>query len=207
LFISADAIHRDDAGHFVWKILNWKPDAQMNESGRLLHVKKMRIVPGDLEVPFLGQWMFREASVNQDEEFDPRVDVFAGELILPPDAGESWSGDTILFARDRWLMRPGDLVGVDLTGRSWSPGLYVPMDAILSLVAKTYVFAAVRGEDGREHARRVEVEVFDGPGTLKRIQPLEESPLSAGERIIVGGVHYVQDDEPIIVARETEVSR
>ena len=112
--------------------------------------------------------------------------------------------DSILFDRGRWLLRPGDIAGVDLTGEDAQPGFYVPMDAI-SKVSDSYAVLAVAQDGDVAQARRVPVEVFSGPGTLKRIEPIQTDALQPGLQLIVDGVHYIQDGDAVNVVEDGEV--
>ena len=51
---------------------------------------------------------------------------------------------------------------------------------------------------------RTEVQEYEGPGTLKKIEPTGEEDLS-GRQVVVGGVHYLRDGEEVNVAQVLEV--
>jgi hypothetical protein len=51
------------------------------------------------------------------------------------------------------------------------------------------------------------VKVGDRYETLARIEAAGETPLAPGTRVIAGGAHFIEDGEPVAVAREVEVRR
>ena len=48
LFVNEANLQQDGDGHFVWKVLNRRVGTLAQESERLLRVKKIRVVPGNL---------------------------------------------------------------------------------------------------------------------------------------------------------------
>ena len=128
----------------------------------------------------------------------------AGELILPPGT-KAWDGDTILFDEERWPLRPGDLVGVDLSRGETPPGLYLPLDAIMEKSGDNYVFAVTPAEGAGYVAQKIDVKVFEDTDIMQRVEALGEKPLQAGMRIIVGGAHYLRDGERVNIAEELEM--
>ena len=122
------------------------------------------------------------------------------------DVIRDWDGGKLLYDVRRWLVRPGDLVGVDRSGRKMPPGVYVPLDTILEKYGSKYVFAVSESSEG-DVARRVEVNVHDSAGTLRRIDPASDQPLTIGTKVIVEGAAFLVDGERINVAREIEPGR
>ena len=161
---------------------------------------KVPVTPGNLYFPFLGVWTFRAVSIDA-ADFDPKSDVVAGALDLP-DGLETFAGGQILYDRQQWFLRPGDLVSVNLRTDELPPGFYVPIDIISQKNDKHYVFATT-SDSGDGTVSRIEVQVSDGPGTLKQIAAPQ---LSAGMSLVVGGVHYIQDGEQVR-AQVVEVSQ
>ncbi|NQV27920.1 MAG: HlyD family efflux transporter periplasmic adaptor subunit [Rhodopirellula sp.] len=199
-YVEQNAIHRDDQGDYLWKII--EPTGNSARSrGPLLTVKKVRVKSGDQRTNFLGLWTFRNVTINDSEEFDIERDRVIGKLVLPEGATEL-AGDTVLFEREQWQFRPGDLVRIDLNEGRMSRGVYVPIDAINESSGKHYVFV-VDGSDASSKVRKTEVAIFDGPNTQKRIEPVDGTSL-AGRQIVQGGVHYLVDGESVNVASEVE---
>ena len=54
LFVSEANLQQDEEGHFVWKILNRRVGTLAHASRRVLKVKKIRVVPGELRFPLLA---------------------------------------------------------------------------------------------------------------------------------------------------------
>lgn len=205
-FIEQNAIHRDEQGRdYFWKVI----DAVDGRSrGPLFKVEKVRVKRGKKTPSFLGVWKFNDVVINDPSTFDITKDRVLGKLALPEGMTE-FSGGTVLFEREPWLVRPGDLAKVDLIENRMPRGFYVPIDAINEKSGKNYVFV-VEGEI----VRRVEVSVADGPNTLKRIAAVPSKPGSPeltektnekeATQIVLGGVHYLTDGESVNVAAEVE---
>lgn len=206
-FIEERAFQEDDQGTFLWKVTNRQVSTLASQTSPKLSVTKIRVARGQRRVPLLGLWTFQELTINEGEPFDPSTDVVAGQLTFAPEIDpESWDGDTILFDQQRWLLRSGDLVSVDLSGGKTPPGFYVPVNAILERSGRTYVFA-VESSGGGARVRRVEVEVSDRSGTLRRIEAAGAGRLKAGTRIVADGALFLHDGEQVNVAEEVEVRR
>ena len=202
-YIEENAICHDDEGKYVWKIIEPHDGSALSRSP-LLKVEKVRVITGDQEVDFLGNWTFRDVVVAEGETFDYERDRVLGELVLPEGATEL-TGDTVLFERKQWLLRPGDMVGVDLNETRMPKGFYVPIDAINERSEKHYVFV-VEGNESNFHVRQTQVNVSDGPNTLKRVESIGDQSLTAGTQIVLGGVHYLTDGEAVNVASEMEAN-
>lgn len=197
-FIATDAIHSDDQGnHFFWRVIDL---VDGRSRGPLFKVEKVGVTPGDKTRGFLGVWKFKDVVINDPSTFDITKDRVLGRLVLP-EGMTKFSGDTVLFEREPWLVRPGDLAKVDLVEKRMPRGFYVPIDAINEKSGSHYVFVV----DG-EKVRQVEVSIADGPNTLKRIAaaPDEDEELTEDTQIVLGGVHYLTDGESVNVAAEVE---
>lgn len=202
-FVQEDAIHKDDDGEYVWKIVESAQDGGRTR-GALLQIEKVRVTSGTIRTSFLGLWWFRDVTVDDPATLVAGQDRILGRLDFPEGVTEV-TGDQVLFEREQWLLRPGDLVGVDLSEEPLPSGFYVPMDAIAESSGKKFVFV-VTGVDAVGKVRRVEVTEFEGPNTQKRIEPVEGQTLSDGDRIVLGGVHYLTDGEAVNVASEVEAN-
>ena len=200
-FIEKNAIHKDDQGEYIWKIID-SGNGGGRSRGPLLQVEKVRVTAGAQTPSFLGLWTFREITINDPSTFDLESDRVIGKLDLPDDETDL-TGDSVLFEREQWLLRPGDLAGVDLSAGRLPAGFYVPIDAISEQSGRYHVFV-VDGSAGGSKARRVEVSVSNGPNTHKRIQAVGDQPLTEGMQIVLGGVHYLVDGEAVNVAAEVE---
>ena len=208
-FVAVKALYQDADGYFVWKIENrtLKDNKTRNDSG--IRLRKIRVTPGDKRMPFLQVVTLRELADLGD--LDPAKDVVAG-VICAPDGRRLTNdeivgiqdGDTVLYVRERWRLRPGDIVRVDLEGSTVEVGLYVPTDTILEKSGKTYVFA-VESLGEADQVRQIEVDVFDDVGTLRRIEAAGDATLEAGMKIVANGALFLTDGEKVTVVDEMEV--
>ena len=206
MMVSEKALHKDDQGSYLWRIISREPVQTSSIGSQVLKVEKLRVIPGDLRLPVLGLATFRDIKIKEGETCDPSTDRFVGTLILSPDASDGWSGDTVLYDRPRWLLRPGDLVGVDLSGGQTTPGFYLPQDAIMEKSGTNYVFRVDESEAG-DRAKRIEVTVSDQVGTLRRVEPAGEGSLTDGMKIVAAGAAFVVDGDRINVSEEIDVRR
>ena len=200
-FIDKKAIRQDEQGHYVWKCLNAQVHGDIPE---ILEVAKMRVTPGDLSVPFLGNWVFQTVTVD-DRDFDPQANLFVGELIVDSGSPDDWNGSQVMVDRGgQWMLRPGDLVSVDLSESDSTPGYHIPMEAIYEESGSTYVFVAEES-DSKTVAKRLEVNVLPadelGVGTLRQITPKSPDDLAEGKLIIVGGVHFLHDGDLVRISQ------
>ena len=203
-FIQKDAILSDGQGDYVWKVIDAFDGVDGRSRGPLFNVEKVRVTGGKKELTFLQTWFFRDVVINDPSTFDITKDRVLGKLDLP--AGmEKFSGDTVLFEREQWLLRPGDLVKVELIENRMPSGFYVPIDAINENSGQYSVFV-VEDPLSDSKVKKVDVTIADGPNTLKRIEPVEGQTLNKDDKIVLGGVHYLRDDEPVNVAAEVEVN-
>lgn len=202
-YIDQKAVCRDQQGYYLWKCVNAKVDDPLPD---LLEVTKLRITPGNLSIPFLGNWVFQSVTINEGQEFDPTSEFFAGELILDEDTPNDWNGTHVYVdSGGQWMLRPGDLVSVDLSNTETAEGYYVPMEAIYEESGDTFVFvadpASENNNGGACEVKRLAVKVATeeglGAGTVRKIAPTSTGELSEGSLIVVGGVHFLRDGEVV----------
>jgi len=204
LIVEKNAIHHDSQGAYVWRVLNRKINQPSHDQGPLLHVAKMRVIPESVEIPFLGNWKFVPVSIPTSEQFDPQNDLVVGKMVVPDSDADAWEGDTMLLDRIGWLLRPGDLVQVQLDSSPNEPGYYVPLKAIRSDAHGTYLFVVDDG-DVTLLASRVNVlldqagSAFQDSGALVRVEPIDGHVLSEGRKLIIDGAHYLKDGDKIVV--------
>ena len=203
--IDAKAIHQDKQGHFVWKVRNRTTQTPARNASDVLEVEKLRVIPGEIKASLLGLVTLTPVKIVDESKFRRNIDFIVGEIF--PKGAESFSGGKILLEQSRWMLRPGDVVGVDVGGVPQSSGFYVPINAIREQSGKTSVFVAAPGKKGSFVARQVPVRAYKSTGTLMRIVPLKKDALKKDMRVILGGVHFLVDGEPVAVAKEVEVRR
>ena len=193
-FVDEKSIHKDGEESYVWKVENW--DDVETRQAPVLKVSKVKVIPGDLRMDWMGLWVFREVSVAAGEDFDVERDVVLGNIT----SAEPFQGDRVLWDWQRWMVRPGDLVTVSLSSAPVSTGFFVPMATIRVQGDKSFVFIVKDGE-----ARQVQVNSAPGPDTLRRITPVNEQDLREGMQLISKGVHYLVDGEAVNVVRTVQV--
>ena len=124
------------------------------------------------------------------------------------DEGELVEGDFLILnpqpeyvegvsiGRPQWLLRPHDLVPVQFSLSNTPTGFYVPNAALTLIGDATSVY---RVEDGI--ARATPVTLHETVDEQRRI---EGTGIAGGTQIIVGGVHYVSDGQPVSVTEIVE---
>jgi multidrug efflux pump subunit AcrA (membrane-fusion protein) len=195
-FVDEHAIHQDGDQYYVWKVSNYLDVVERKSP--VLNVERLNVIPGDLRMDWLGLWTFREVSLVDGQDFDYEKDFVAGKLSQD----EPLLGGKLLWDRQWWRLRPGDLVEVDLSAVKAAAGFYVPMDAIRISNGKASVFSVVDGQ-----ANQIEVIVSDGPGTLNRIAPVKDGAITDGSQIVAAGAHYIRDGEAVNVVEEKQVQQ
>lgn len=192
-YMPETALRKDDVGDYVWRIDNL--DVSSNKD-RTFNVEKFYLKLGDVRVPFLGRAYFQTVQVLPDQKFNPDSDFFATEVLVNGEPASNWEGDTMqLGTGQRWLLRPGDLVQVDLSGNSNLTGIYVPVEAINEDSGRTYVYAV---EDST--VQKIEVRSSNAVGQSQhRIEPVDENVDLGGKTIVVEGVHYLLDGQEVSV--------
>lgn len=205
LFVAEEALLKDDEGPYLWMLKNVTVDSGLPASGKL-KVRKLRVELGERKLPFLGNWMFQQVIVD-DPEFVPSKNMVAGRLTVKEGAPEDWNGDTLqVDSGGQWMLRPGDLVKVNLSIGETEQGYFVPMDAIVRDDEKSFIFV-VDGSDDATTAKRVPVRLADltsrhSTSGLRRIEPIEGDSFD-GLQLITAGAHYLIDGERIsVVAAE-----
>ena len=206
LFVNEAYLDRDDEGDILWKVVNRSIGTLSQDSDRVLKVEKIRVVPIGNSISVLGLAVLREVQLAAGQDFDPAIDVITGKIVLPTEGEQAWSGDRVFYDTQRWELRPGDLVSVDLVGKQTQPGFYVPLDAIMAQSGTYHVFVVEPAADG-DTTRQVEVTVDNPIGTLRRIEPVEGQELAAGDKIVAAGAVFLVDGERVTVAEEVEVRR
>lgn len=200
LFIEEESIAKDDDGEFLWKITE-RSGGDSEGRSPVLKVEKLRVKSGNARQSLLGIWMFKEVEIIDESEFDLDNDLVAGELVMPEGLTD-WDG-TVVFMREQWQLRPGDLVRIDLSGSESAPGLYVPLNSIRDEQGRRFVYV-VDGEDRSGIIRKVQVQTSGNVGSLVRIEPLDDSSL-AGSRIVTGRIHFLIEGESVVIADEAEI--
>jgi len=207
LCIEENALLQDSEGYYLWMITNLTIQT-LRTSDQNLKVRKLRVAPGSFKVPFLGNWVFQDIEVN-DEDFDPKVNVVVGELQVSGGEAAEWNGDTVIRSTgSQWMLRPGDLVRVDLTEGNGIDGYYVPMNAIIHKYGQTYIFVVTRTRDQslvrKKTVRLIGDRTLAVTSSLLRVESTDGSSLD-GVRYVVDGVHYLIDGEQVHVKAQSGI--
>jgi RND family efflux transporter MFP subunit len=181
LFVPADSVIIEGDEAYVLRLPGVSFHAGAERSAVGHHIpEKVTVTLGDRYTTVVN-WHFR--SVIEDGG------LLEGDfLILNPQPGYI---DGIAAGRPQWLLRPRDLVPVQFLLPNSTPGFYVPARAI-TLVGETEAVLVV--EDGVAKAR-----VITGYETVEEFRRIEGDGISNGTQVIVGGVHYVSDGQPVSV--------
>ncbi|QDT08194.1 efflux RND transporter periplasmic adaptor subunit [Planctomycetes bacterium K23_9] len=197
MVVEEKSILRDAQGAYIYAIANAKLKETMP---RILKVKKVRITENDFRVPFLGNWIFRAVTFDDPSSID-ELTLYTGELETGDKDPSEWEGDGVMVdSGSQWMLRPGDLVKVDLSDADVGQGFYVPMEAIYQESGRTFVFVA---QDDLARKLNVTLKSPDNLDTASMVA-IDAPELEEGMRLIVGGVHYLTDGEKInVVATES----
>ena len=172
------------------------PEGPREAVGGVYRVTRVRVVPGEECKDYLGRFFMRY--------FLDAGTLRAGHLVAEGVAESTEDDDRVVYERQRWLLRPGDMARVILKNPGLGPGYYVPLEAIRLEAGRHFVFATDAsgpGEVGR--AQKVEVKLTGELGELRRIEAPELRP---DLRLILKGVHYLLPDEPVVIAKEEVLS-
>ena len=94
------------------------------------------------------------------------------------------------------MLRPGDLVNVNLNQETSEPGFFVPVEAIYEDLGSTFVFV-VDGSIARKTLVKAILPTDLDQGSSIRIEPTQPGGIGEGTQIVVGGVHYLKDGDAI----------
>lgn len=210
-FVSTDALFQDDMGYFVWRAKGIDRSNYGAQFDPRLDVEKVYIIPGERRISFPGVATLRE--VAELGELNPDSDMMIGLLQNADgssmDVAEGNRRITertyVYLVRDRWNLRPGDVVQVELEGAKMVEGFYVPMNAVSQQQDGAYVYVVPEGS-GESTANKVQVIATPVPERPEfvRIEPSDGQSLSEGSLIVSQGVHYLTDQEAVRVVSTVE---
>lgn len=189
LFVDGRSIFREDGKTYVFRLpgVSFHPGAKRSVVGK--HIpEKIEVTLGDDYFTVI-KWNFRSLQAN--------ADLREGDFLIIDPLKEHLKG--LAIGRAQWLFRPGDLVPVSFQMDSTKKGLYVPMRAITIIDEKPVVFLL---DEGR--ARMREVTVHETYQDLRRI---EGQGIANGTQVIISGVHYVSDGQPVVVVGQENLTR
>ena len=189
-FVNSKSLHQDAEGQFVWRAVGISTDDRERTFDKAFKVEKVRVTVGERTQRFLQLMTYRElVDIGQ---LAPEQDLLTDQL--PADAKD---GDIVYLDRKRWLLRPGQLVDVDLQESNTRPGYYAPAGAIVRDVNGHHIFVVTKDDEGIEKARQIKVKPGRSIGSVQEILPLDIPQFEHAERLIVDGAQYVRDGEII----------
>ena len=186
LFVHSNAVFTEDGKTYVLRLpgVSFHAGAERSAVGR--HVpERVQVTLGD-QYTTVVNWNFR--SVEDDGA------LAEGDFLIINPRPDYVNG--VAIGRPHWLLRPRALVPVRFNLSASPVGFYVPNSAIILLGDTPNVY---RVENG--FARATPVSPLETVDEYRRIQG---EGLADGVRIIVGGVHYVSDGQPVSVTEVVE---
>ncbi|MEN8133170.1 MAG: HlyD family efflux transporter periplasmic adaptor subunit, partial [Pseudomonadota bacterium] len=179
LFVHGNSIFHEGGKTYVLRLpgVSFHPGAKRSAVGK--HVpEKVEVTLGN-EYFTVIKWNFRS--------LDASGDLREGDFLIVGPKKEHLDG--LAIGRAQWLLRPGDLVPVRFQLNATPKGLYVPMNAITVIDEKHVVFLVQE-----DRARLSEVTIHETYHELRRI---EGEGIGEGSQVIISGVHYVSDGQPV----------
>ena len=185
LHVPVDSVYRENGETYVLRLSGVAMNSGGSRSAVGKHIpEKIPVVLGN-EYYTVIKWNFRSLTESGD--------LREGDFLAIDPQPEHLDG--LVIGRPEWLFRPGDLVPVSFRRTSPPRGFYVPIKAIGIADGAPVVFIA---EDGI--ARAVPVTVHE---THRELRQIEGAGIQSGNQIIVGGVHYVSDGQPVTITART----
>jgi len=199
-FTEVGSLYEDEAGFYVWKAHGLKQQDLWEDYDPRVKVKKVRVTPGDQLLDFVQLFTFRE--LTDHGELVPGQD-----LVLRGVTGDVKDGGEVLLVRERWLLRPGDVVSVGLRGAGLDPGFYIPEEAI-QFDGQTYSVYTIQAQsDGRHTAVSIAVRLGETVGKLRRVEGFDNGKLAEGMQLVLEGAHYVVDGEAVNPIEEAAIAQ
>ncbi len=181
LFVHGESIFHEDGKTYVFRLpgVSFHPGAQRSAVGK--HVpQKVEVTLGDDYFTVI-KWNFRSLHASGD--------LKEGDFLVIEPKKEHLTG--LAIGRAQWLLRPGDLVPVRFQMDATPKGFYAPMNAITVIDNQHVVFLVEN-----DQARLTKVTVHETHHELRRI---EGNGIKAGSQVIISGVHYVSDGQPLSI--------
>ncbi len=195
-FVEQGAIVTEGDSSYVWVIQNLSFGETFPE---IVKVKREKVILGQVLIPFLGNWNFQQLTF-ENKSIKP-TNIIAGKLEFTDIPKSEWDGETVYIdSGNQWMLRPGDLVSANIDAEQTKPGFYVPVEAIYEDIGSTYVFVDDNGKAKKTEINAILPTKLE-TGSMIRIEATGDNQLTAGMRIVVGGVHYLNDGDAINVVK------
>lgn len=214
-YIGKNALHRDEKGDFVFRVKDFTWQERVGTTRTKFEVEKVYVSLGEGQITIFDVATFRELSELGD--IKPQEDMFVGTIRtingdkLSPEEGSKRLEEegVIHWVRERWSLRPGDFLDVELGEKPLPEGFYVPMDAVVKRIGsnKSSVFV-VNNPEGDAKVKEVFVQATPSIASdkLVLIVPNQAGELSDGDLIASYGAHYLEDGEAVRVTNLLEVT-
>ena len=181
MFVPVVAVISEGDENFVLRLpgVSFHSGGERSAVGK--HIpEKVKITFGD-QYTTVVNWNFRSIMPNEG--------LTEGDFLILNPLPNYVNG--VAGGRPQWLLRPRDLIPVQFALSNTTPGFYVPNRAITLIGGNQIVFIV---EDGVAKARPVSIHE-----TFEELRRIEGEGITSGASLIVGGVHYVSDGQPVIV--------
>ena len=207
------ALMRDGDEYFVLRVKGVQKGHPESQIPTQLEVERVRVVPGDKRISLLSVVTLRE--LDDLGDLNPDADLLVSDFLsmdgarldMPQVLARLDQMGHMHYIRERWRLRPGDVVQAELSPAPVPRGLYVPMDVIVreepqSNQGSLYV---VDGTDDNAVCRKVTVRLQEPTvGSQVRVEALQPESLSVGALVVASGAHYLTDGEPVRVVSSGE---
>nr|WP_236649162.1 HlyD family efflux transporter periplasmic adaptor subunit [Rhodopirellula sp. SM50] len=196
ILVEEKSIRNDEAGDYVYLVTNAKHDAVLPP---ILKVRRQGIVKNELLIPFLGNWSFQSITFVDSQGRPESVDtdsLYVGLLDDGRPPGPEWDGESVVLdGGSQWMLRPGDLVDIDLSEEGTELGFHVPVEAIFRTSDKSSLFVVRNGRVDEIPVTLVPGDNLD-EGSMMQVQSPE---LSEGMQVVRDGVHLLRDGQAVNV--------
>ena len=198
-FIEERSIQTDEnGGHFAWRVISQGG----RSDGAPMDTQRVPVKLGEKRKELLGLFKFREL-IPEGEIAAAITGSNASEgrwkMVLAVGVPKSFTGGKVIKTTRRWMLRPGDIVDVQLDIDAPTSGIYVPKRFIRVEGDKYFVFL-VDERDGKKLAKKVPISIKGNVGPLQRI---EGASIKPGTQMVTSGTHYLQDGTEIDIFEVT----
>ncbi|MEE2641587.1 MAG: HlyD family efflux transporter periplasmic adaptor subunit [Planctomycetota bacterium] len=219
--LEAWIIDLDGPQPFLLKVENYEEGTVLPKN-RVLSVRKVPVKVNPRRMLFYGDFYYRQVTILDPGQLDPQRDYVIPRLIQPENE-QAWlekmrdwqvgkSYRILVDDASQWLLRPGDLVEVNIGERNTAPEMSVPMSAILHEDGRYYLFLVPPGSKPGEvvPTERKEIIILDDlsrepiqrTSTMLRIGSSQESESLADRQYVTRGAHYLRDGETVKIVAE-----
>ncbi len=197
-YTSIDTLYEDKDGFYVWKAEGLTIRDLVGDFNPVFTATKVRVTPGERYIRAMQLFSFRE--LLDIGTLNPETDLVVADVKAGLQEGQS-----VALVRKNWLLRPGQVVEVDLQQGRLNAGYYVPVLAVMKEGAGYHVFAVESVDATQQRAVKVAVKTGQNIGTLVEVIPEAADGLSDGMKIVVDGAAYLRGGDPVNAFVEVEV--